>query len=151
MSKVFGGSVLLPGEEGPGLDAAFEMSDETVRLLAGSEELGTWEHAEFDVSPSGKGAFRIGLGSEEVFFAPASPSSFAEAMHVPLQPEATEDSARETPKYDIDAAIDEAIANVKPLRDVGDEDDILSKPLLATIVAVSGALMAGLVGMTFML
>ena len=38
--------------------------------------------------------------------------------------------------------IDEAIANVKPLRSVNDEDDILSKPLLTTIVVVAGALLA---------
>jgi len=85
-----------------------------------------------------------------LFFTPSSPSSFAEAMHVPLQPEPGKRSS-DAPKYDIDAAIDEAIANVKPLRSINDEDDILSKPLLTTIVVVAGALMAGLVGMSFML
>ena len=150
MSKVFAGSVLLPGEQGPGLNASFEMDDESVKLYAGDEELGAWEQTDFDVVPSGKGAFRIALAGEEVFFTPSSPSSFAEAMHVPLQPEPSK-GEEEKPKYDIDAAIDEAIANVKPLTDPNANDDILSKPLLTTIVVVSGALMAGLVGMTFML
>jgi hypothetical protein len=150
MSKVFAGSVLLPGEEGTGLQAAFEVVDDRVRLTSGADELGTWSQQDFDVSPSGKGTFKVALGSEELFFTPSSPSSFAEAMHVPLQPEPGKRSS-DAPKYDIDAAIDEAIANVKPLRSINDEDDILSKPLLTTIVVVAGALMAGLVGMSFML
>ena len=148
MSQVFAGSVLLPGEDGPGLQAAFEMEHDVVRLVAGSDELGSWGAADLAVEPSGKGAFRLGLGSEEVFFTPSSPSSFAEAMQVPLQPE---EKKPKKPTYDIDAAIDEAIANVKPLRTPNDEDDILSAPLLTTIVVVAGALMAGIVGMTFLL
>ena len=149
MSKVFAGSVLLPGEEGTGLQATFEVVDDSVRLTSGADELGMWSQKDFDVSPSGKGTFKVALGSEELFFTPSSPSSFAEAMHVPLQPEPSKKSSE--PKYDIDAAIDEAIANVKPLRSINDEDDILSKPMLTTIVVVAGALMAGLVGMSFML
>lgn len=147
MSQVFAGSVLLPGEDGPGLQAAFEMQDDVVRLTAGADELGTWGAADLAVEPSGKGAFRVGLGTDEVFFTPSSPSSFAEAMHVPLQPEKKEPKKQ----YDIDAAIDEAIANVKPLRSVDDEDDILSAPMLTTIVLVAGALMAGLLGMSFLI
>jgi hypothetical protein len=147
MSKVFAGSVLLPGEQGPGLQAAFEMEDEVVRLVAGVDELGTWGTKDLAVEPSGKGAFRIGLGTDELVFTPSSPSSFAEAMQVPLQPE----KPKKKPQYDIDAAIDEAIANVKPLRSINDEDDILSTPMLTTIVLVAGTLMAGLVGMTFLL
>ncbi len=149
MTHAFTGSVLLPGEQGQGLSATFEMQDDVVRLTSGSDELGAWGARDFYVEPSGKGAFRIGLGGEELFFTPSSPSSFAEAMHVPLQPESP---AKDTkPKYDIDAAIDEAIANVKPLRSINDEDDILSKPLLTTIVVIAGSLMAGLVGMSFVL
>ena len=147
VSNVFLGSVMLPGEEGPGLAASVEMADEQVRMFSGTEELGTWRHDDFAVSPSGKGSFKLDLGGEQVFFTPSSPSKFAEAMAVPLQPEQSAD----TPKYDIDAAIDEAIANVRPLTSINDEDDILSKPILGAIVVVSGALMAGMAGMAFML
>ena len=148
MSSVFLGSVMLPGEQGPGLEASVEMADDQVRMYTGSEELGTWQHEEFGVSPSGKGSFQLDLGGEQVFFTPSSPSKFAEAMAVPLQPEQPVD---DTPKYDIDAAIDEAIANVMPLKSINDDDDILSKPLLGAIVVVSGALMAGLAGMAFLI
>lgn len=150
MSKVFAGSLVLPGEQGPGLDAALELGDDVVRLVAGTDELGAWGARDLHVEPSGKGAFRLGLGTEEVFFTPSSPSSFAEAMHVPLQPEQARSSKHTSESYDIDAAIDEAIANVKPLRSIDDEDDILSKPLLTSIVVVAFALMAGLVSMAMM-
>lgn len=142
------GSVLLPGEEGPGLDAAVEMGDSGVRLTSGAEELGSW--SSYDVTPSGKGSFRLDLDGEAVFFTPSSPSKFAEVMQVPLAPEATPE-AEEKPKYDVDAAIDEAIANVKPLKSIHDEDDILSKPLLATILVVAGSLAVGLIGMSVLL
>ena len=148
MSNVFVGSVLLPGEEGPGLDAAVEMGDTGVRLTAGAEELGSWSR--YDVTPSGKGSFRLDLDDEHVYFTPSSPSKFAEVMQVPLAPDVTPE-AEAKPKYDIDAAIDEAIANIKPLKSIHDEDDILSKPLLATILVVAGSLAAGLIGMTVLL
>lgn len=149
VSKVFVGSVMLPGDQGPGLDASVEMEDGDVRLYTGDEELGAWEESDFDVSPSGKGSFRLSLGGELVYFTPSSPSSFAEAMEVPLQVEEPQEADK--PKYDIDAAIDEAIANVRPLKSIHDEDDILSKPLVTGIVVISGSLMAGLAGMAFML
>lgn len=148
VSKVFVGSVMLPGDQGPGLEASVEMGRDDVRMFTGDEELGTWGTSDFDVSPSGKGAFRLNLGGEMVYFTPSSPSSFAEAMEVPLQ---AEEPVDDKPKYDIDAAIDEAIANVKPLKSIHDEDDILSKPLLTGIVVIAGSLMAGLAGMSFML
>jgi hypothetical protein len=153
MSKEFIGSVLLPGESGPGLEASLQLDDDQVRLVAGSEELGSWRQRDFDVSPSGKGSFRVALGGEELFFTPSSPASFAEAMTVPLQPDVKRKGkgGKEAPSYDIDAAIDELIAQVKPLKSINDEDDILSKPLIATIVVIAGALMVGLIGMTFML
>jgi hypothetical protein len=174
MSKVFTGSVLLPGETGPGLEASLQLDDQTVKLLAGTEELGAWGSRDFDVTPSGKGSFRVALAGEELFFTPSSPASFAEAMSVPLQPEPKESSKKdkkdraraakareaqpvnfadkgEAPKYDVDAAIDEWIESVKPLKSIHDEDDILSKPVLTTIVLVAAALMAGLIGMTLML
>lgn len=151
MSQVFAGSVLLPGEQGPGLQAAFEMQKDVVRLMAGTDELGEWGSHDLDVEPSGKGSFKVALGSEEVFFTPSSPSAFAEAMHVPLQPEKKRSAKHTAESYDIDAAIDEAIANVKPLRSIDDEDDILSKPLLTTILILAAALTVGIVGMTLLI
>ncbi len=164
MSKVFVGSVLLPGESGPGLEASFQMDDEHVKLVAGVDELGTWNPHECDIVPSGKGSFRLALGGEELIFTPSSPSSFAEAMQLPLQPESIKPSTNPTPatnvavieeppapKYDYDAAIDELVAKVKPLKSIDDEDDILSKPMLAMILVIAGALMVGLLSMTLML
>ena len=138
---------MLPGDQGTGLDASMEMNDDNVRMFAGAEELGTWQARDLSVAPSGKGSFRLDLGSEMVYFTPESPSKFAEAMAVPLQPEEPVDTK---PTYDIDAAIDEVIANVKPLTSLDDQDDILSTPLLTGILVISGALMAGLAGMAFL-
>jgi hypothetical protein len=146
------------------------MDDDQVTLLAGVDELGTWSPRECDIAPTGKGAFRLALGGEELIFTPSSPSSFAEALQLPLQPETIKPSTNPVPtpapaaapvavdveeppapKYDYDAAIDELVAQVKPLKSINDEDDILSKPMLATIMVVAGALMVGLIGMTLML
>jgi hypothetical protein len=66
-------------------------------------------------------------------------------MTVPLAPEPQSDENSERPRFDYDAAIDEVIANVTPLRDPNDDDEILSKPMLVGIVGVSTAVMAGLV------
>jgi hypothetical protein len=145
MSQVFSGTVLLPGESDGGLAASFEMDEELVRLLTGDDELGTWDRVSCDVSPSGKNAFQMDLGGEMVTFSPSSPSAFAEAMTVPLAPVPQEDEQSERPRFDYDAAIDEVIANVTPLRNPNDEDEILSKPILVGIVGLSTAVMAGLV------
>ena len=64
---------------------------------------------------------------------------------MPLAPDPQDDEQSERPKFDYDAAIDEVIANVTPLRNPNDDDEILSKPMLVGIVGISTALMAGLV------
>ena len=151
MSQVFSGALLLPGETGEGLFAAFEMDDDRVRLTSGEDELGSWDRNACDVSPSGKGSFEIALSGEELTFTPTSPSAFAAAMTVPLAPEPQTEEQQEAPKFDYDAAIDEVIANVKPLRDPNEDDDILSKPLLVGIVGISTAVMAGLVTVTMVI
>ncbi len=145
MSQVFSGTVLLPGEDGGGLPAAFEMDDELLRLTAGDDELGSWDRFACDVAPSGKGSFELDLAGEILAFTPTSPSAFAEAMTVPLAPDPHSDSPTGRPTFDYDAAIDEVIANIKPLRDPNDDDEILSKPLLVGIVGLSTAVMTGLV------
>ncbi len=144
MSQLFSGTVLLPGETGGGLSASFEMEDDLVRLLNGEEELGTWDRSACDVSPSGKGSFEMYLAGESLSFSPSSPSAFAEAMAVPLAPAPENAEKSERPSFDYDAAIDEVIASVKPLRNAND-DEILSKPMLVGIVGLSTAVVAGLV------
>jgi hypothetical protein len=151
MTQVFSGMVLLPGETGDGLPASFEMDAEFVKLIAGDDELGSWDWETCDVSPSGKGTFQMELSGENLTFTPSSPSAFAEAMEVPLAPALEEDERSERPRFDYDAAIDEVIASVKPLRDPNDDDEILSKPMLVGIVGVSTALMAGLVTVSMVL
>ena len=146
MSQVFSGSVLLPGEQGSGLSASLEIDDAHVSLMSGDDALGRWSESQFDVEPSGKGSFRLALGGEEVFFTPSSPAKFAEALHVPLQPEAPDGK----PKYDVDAAIDELIAEVRPLTSLDDEDEILSKPVMVGILIASGSLVAGIASMTIL-
>jgi len=144
--------VLLPGESGPGLDASFELGPDFVRLFTVSGDLGTWNSREYDVAPVGKGAFQVELGGEHVLFTPSSPSAFAEAVTVPLQPEPNQKkSDSDRPKYDYDAAIDDVIARVTPASNPFDEDDILSKPLLFGIVGTAAVLMTGLVGMSLIL
>ncbi|MCL1601908.1 MAG: hypothetical protein M3112_10310 [Actinomycetia bacterium] len=145
MSQVFSGSMLLPGEDGDGLHATLEIDEELIRLTSGEDELGSWSRADCDVSPSGKGSFQLDLAGDNLEFTPSSPSAFAETMTVPLAPEPQSDENSERPRFDYDAAIDEIIANVKPLRDPNDDDEILSKPMLVGIVGVSTAVMAGLV------
>ncbi len=151
MGQVFDGSILLSGETGPGLHATLERGSEFVRILSGDHELGTWNDNVTTVVPTGKGVFELELDGEFLTFHPSSPSAFAEAMAVPLQPEPAADSADKKPKYDIDAAIDEAIANVRPLTDPNADDDILSKLMLVGIVGTAAVLMAGLVGMSLII
>ncbi len=151
MSQVFNGSVHLAGETGPGLNATIERGTDFVRLLTGDDELGTWSDGDVDVAPTGKGEFKMVLGGEQLTFAPSSPSAFAAAMAVPLQPEPSSVEGRDKPTYDIDAAIDDAIANVRPLTDPNASDDILSKPMLAGIVGTAAVLVVGLVGMSLVI
>ena len=145
MSQVFSGSVLLPGEDGDGLHATLEIDEELIRLTSGEDELGSWSRDDCDVAPSGKGSFQLDLAGDNLEFTPSSPSAFAETMTVPLAPGPQSDETSERPRFDYDAAIDEVIANVKPLRDPNDDDEILSKPMLVGIVGVSTAVLAGLV------
>ncbi len=151
MGRVFDGSILMPGETGPGLHASFECGSEFIRLLTGDDELGKWDDSEMVVTPVGKGEFALELDGEHLTFRPSSPSAFAEAMSIPLQPEPTSEGTDKKPKYDIDAAIDEAIANVRPLTDPNSDDDILSKPMLVGIVGTAAVLMVGLVGMSLII
>lgn len=146
---VFRGAVLLPGETGDGLHASLEMDDELVRLVAGDDELGSWERDDCDVVPSGKGSFQMDLAGELLSFVPESPSAFAEAMTIPLAPEPSTPSDEQRPMYDYDAAIDEVIARVTLPEDA--DDDILTKPVLVGIVGLSTMVIAGLATVSVML
>jgi hypothetical protein len=150
MSQVFSGAVNLPGETGDGLNASLEMDDETIRLIAGGDELGSWERATCNVVPSGRGSFQMDLAGELVSFAPESPSAFAEAMTIPLTPEPQTEAEEQTPKYDYDAAIDEVIESVKPLAEAGD-DDLLTKPVLVGIIGLSTMVIASVATVSAML
>lgn len=134
------------------MDASLEFGADFVRLFTGSGDLGTWNTQDYDVAPAGKGAFNVDLGGEQVLFTPSSPSAFAEAVTVPLQPEPKQEAAEsERPRFDYDAAIDDAVARVTSAKPSFDEDDILSKPLLFGIVGTAAVLMTGLVGMSLIL
>lgn len=150
MSRVFRGAVLLPGETGNGLNASLEMDDEFIRLIAGEDELGSWDRDRCDVVPSGRGSFQMDLAGELVSFVPESPSAFAEAMTIPLTPEPQIEAEEQSPKYDYDAAIDEVIARVNPLTE-GSSDDLLTKPILVGIVGLSTMLIASLATVSVML
>lgn len=151
MSRVFSGAVLLPGETGSGLTASLELDEALVKLLSGDDELGSWDRTSCDVSPSGKGAFDLVLGSESLTFTPTSPSAFAEAMSVPLAPDPTATTKSDRPTFDYDAAIDEVIARVTPDKAANSDGEILSKPMLVGIVGISTMLMAGLATASMML
>lgn len=150
MSRVFRGAVLLPGETGNGLNASLEMDDEFIRLIAGEDELGSWDRDRCDVVPSGRGSFQMDLAGELVSFVPESPSAFAEAMTIPLTPEPQIEAEEQRPKYDYDAAIDEVIASVKPLTEASD-NDLLTKPILVGIVGLSTMVIASLATVFVML
>ncbi len=150
MSRVFRGAVNLPGETGDGLNASLEMDDEIIRLIAGGEELGSWERARCNVVPSGKGSFQMDLAGELVSFVPESPSAFAEAMTIPLSPEPQAGAEEQRPKYDYDAAIDEVIARVTPHTEA-DHDDLLTKPILVGIVGLSTMVIVGVATVSVML
>lgn len=151
MDQVFSGTVLLPGEADNGLVAALELDGSSLRLSAGDDELGTWNRSTCTAHPSGRGSFQLDLGGEELVFTPSSPSAFAEAMTVPLTPESDEEPEESSTKVDYDAAIDEVIAMVTPRSGSNGDDEILSKPLLVSIVGVSAMLMAGLVAVSMAL
>lgn len=134
------------------MDASFEFGTDFVRLFTGSGDLGTWDTREYGVAPAGKGAFNVELGGEQVLFTPSSPSAFAEAVTVPLQPDPEQETVEsDRPRFDYDAAIDDAVARVTTATGGFDEDDILSKPLLFGIVGTAAVLMTGLVGMSLIL
>lgn len=148
MSQAFAGVLLLPGEEGPGLDAVLETVATDVKLLSEAEELRSWNQDECNVSSAGHGKFKVVLGGEMVLFTPETPIQFAEAMTVPQEPEvksiplaARIDAQHHGKKKKAEPA------KIEPLKSVG-KDDMLGRTAMFMIMAVSGALIAALLLLT---
>ncbi len=140
--------MLLPGEVGAGLSASIELGPDFIRLFAGDDDLGTWRQRDCEVTPDGNGSYVMVLDGEQVTFTPTSPLAFAEAVPVSLQSETVlrEGDELEGTTYDLDAAIDDVVAQVRHLNDT--DDEILSKPMLVGIVTVATVLIAGLVALS---
>jgi hypothetical protein len=47
MGSAFAGTLLLPGEDGPGLDAVLETVEDEFMLTAGIEHLGSWSQTDY--------------------------------------------------------------------------------------------------------
>ncbi|MEZ5175932.1 MAG: hypothetical protein R2823_06970 [Acidimicrobiia bacterium] len=145
MSHAFAGTLLLPGEEGPGLSAVLETVDADVKLVAGEDELGSWSHDECSVTAIGEGSFKVVLGGEMVLFTPDTPIQFANVMVEP-EPE----PARSVPLADRIGAETKGRKNrvttptkVQPLKSVA-KQEVLGRAVTYMVVAVSCALMIAL-------
>lgn len=145
MADAFAGTLLLPDEEGSGLDAVLETVDTDIKLLTGDQELGSWSQDECEVTPAGDGAFRVALGDEVVLFVPDAPHQFANLMTNEEPPSAA------TPlKVRIEAQTSGAPtgrakpAKIEPLKSVG-KVEVLGRGMTALIVGVSSILIVALV------
>lgn len=136
MTQVFEGDIRLPGDGGAPLPATMVLDHEQFTLQAGAEVLGSWSQSSVVVQRDRDGAFLMSLGGEDVYFKPASPSEFATAVTLPLQPEPAKAKAR-SEREERSTDDDIALPEVKPLRSVDDDDDILSPRLLTGIVTLS--------------
>ncbi|HHC08820.1 MAG TPA: hypothetical protein ENK55_08900 [Actinobacteria bacterium] len=146
MTQVFRGDLLLPGED-DGLVADVKVDGDELRLETGDELLGVWRDGEYRVDVERAGEFRLALGGEQVVFKPESPSSFAAAMAVPLQPPTESKPTRAERKagrrQERAAAVPDVveeydlIAQVRPVRDLTTDDDFISPALMRTIVVLS--------------
>lgn len=149
MSYAFAGTLLLPGEEGPGLDAVLETVDTDIKLVTGEEELGSWSQDECEVTPTDGGAFKVVLGGEMVLFVPDTPNQFADAMTEPA-----EDPVVSTPlKARIEAQTNgkpkkaAKPTKIEPLKSVGKEE-LLGRTVTMMVIAVSCVLIVALLVLT---
>jgi hypothetical protein len=151
MSSAYAGTLLLPGEEGPGLNAVLETVEDEIMLTAGSEHLGSWNQGECTVTSIGQGAFKVVLSGEMVMFTPDTPTQFAEAMTVPD----TGDDVTATPLAARIAAQGETSREKKPKADkvmplvsVAKGDEIFGRTVVTMIIAVSAVLVVALLVLT---
>ena len=148
MSQAFAGTLLLPGEEGPGLDAVLETVATDIKLVTGEEELGSWAQAECAVTPTGDGAFKVVLGGEIVVFVPDAPIQFAEAMTEPEPAKSTPLASRIEAQTSGTSMTETKATKIEPLKSVG-KDDVLSRSVTMMIVAMSCVLIAALLVLSF--
>lgn len=146
MSQAFAGTLLLPGEEGPGLDAVLETLERDVTLVAGESELGSWAQGDCKVTSTGQGAFEMVLGGEVVLFTPDTPRQFAEAMLASIDPDGTSMPfavrIESEPKGKKKRKPAEE-TRIRPRKSAG-RDEVLGGPITFLIVAVSGILIVAL-------
>ena len=151
MSNAFAGTLLLPGEDEPGLDAVLETIENEIMLTAGSEQLGSWDQDECTVTSVGEGAFKIVLGGEMVLFTPETPTQFAEVMTVVSD----DDSVTATPLAARIAAQSDTKTDQKPkpekiipLVSVAKGDEVFGRTVVTMIIAVSAVLIVALLVLT---
>ena len=158
MDNSFTGAVMLPGEAGTGLEATLCLDPEKVTLTAGDSQLGSWDRADYVITPEANGQFGLTLGGETLLFRPDSPSEFSSTSEVPMAepmrarkksvaPVATADSDTQATE---DSYVNAAISDIRPLKDPND-DGGLSKgfvavmSVLATLVCLAALVTAALV------
>jgi hypothetical protein len=163
MTKTFTGAVMLPGEAGNGLEATLSLDPERVTLTAGDSQLGSWDRADYLITPESNGSFGLTLGGETLVFRPDSPSEFSSTSAVPMaeplavkaepKPKSKSKSkSKSKPRAAAteDSYINAAIANIRPLSDPND-DGGLSKgfvtimTLLAVAICIAAVVTAALV------
>ena len=161
MTKTFTGAVMLPGEAGNGLEATLSLDPERVTLTAGDSQLGSWDRADYLITPESNGSFGLTLGGETLVFRPDSPSEFSSTSAVPLaEPLAVKAESKSKAKSKAkskgqaaaneDSYVNAAIANIRPLSDPND-DGGLSKgfvtimTLLAVAICIAAVVTAALV------
>ena len=147
MGSAFAGTLLLPGEDGLGLDAVLETVEDEVMLTAGAEHLGSWNQDDCAVTPVGEGSFKVILGGEMVLFTPETPTQFAEAMIDP----SGDDTVTASPLAERIAAQGEGSSDrkkkqdkVMPLISVAKGDEIFGRTVVTMIIAVSSVLIVAL-------
>ena len=163
MTKTFTGAVMLPGEAGNGLEATLSLDPERVTLTAGDSQLGTWDRADYLITPESNGSFGLTLGGETLVFRPDSPSEFSSTSAVPMaeplavkvesKPKSRSKSkskSKAPAAANEDSYINSAIANIRPLSDPND-DGGLSKgfvtimTLLAVAICIAAVVTAAMV------
>lgn len=144
MAQAFAGTLLLPGEEGPGLDAVLETAETDIKLVTGEQELGSWSAEECTVTPSGEGVFTVVLGGETVLFYPDTPNQFAERL-APPEPTVTSTPLKERIEAQTGGKrkSQPKPAKIEPLKSVGKEE-VLGRTITMMIVAVSCVLIVAL-------
>jgi hypothetical protein len=146
MGSAFAGTLLLPGEDGPGLDAVLETVEDEIMLTAGTEHLGSWSQTDCKIASVGEGAFKMVLGGEMVLFTPETPSQFAEAMTESSGDDAATASslAERIAAHSDDAPTKKKSDKVMPLISVQKGDEIFGRTVVTMVIAVSSVLVVAL-------